>query len=150
MRRGASRAAGGVVAAALALGTLLTASCRETGVIPRHRVDGGEPRRGERAIVAYGCGSCHVIPGIPAAKGRVGPPLTDFADRAYVAGREPNEPETLVRWIRDPHQVDPHTVMPDLGVSEQDARDIASYLYTLGSNRLGPPHPIPASRIPGR
>ena len=61
---------------AVALGTLLVASCRETGVIPRHRIAGGDPERGERAIMAYGCGSCHVIPGVPAAEGRVGPPLT--------------------------------------------------------------------------
>lgn len=135
--------------AAAALCALLAASCRETGVIPRHRIDGGEPARGARAITAHGCGSCHVIPGVPAAEGRVGPPLTDFADRAYIAGRLPNEPASLLRWIRDPQQVDSLTVMPNLGVSEQDARDIASFLYTLGSNRLGPPHPIPASRIPG-
>ena len=135
--------------AGLPLLLLATAGCREAGVIPRHRVAGGDPARGERAIAAYGCGSCHVIPGVPAAEGRVGPSLADVADRAYLAGRVPNEPETLVRWIRDPQAIDSLTVMPDLGVPESDARDIAAYLYTLGSNRLGPPHPIPAHRIPG-
>ena len=149
MSAGRRRLVRRATAGALTLGMLLLASCRETGVIPRHRIAGGDPERGERALVAYGCGSCHVIPGVPAAEGRVGPPLTAFADRAYVAGRLPNEPESLLRWIRDPQSVDSLTAMPNLGVAEQDARDIASYLYTLGSNRLGPPHPIPASRIPG-
>jgi cytochrome c1 len=124
-------------------------ACREVGVVPRHRVVGGDPARGKQAIVAYGCGSCHVIPGVPAASGRVGPPLTDFADRAYVAGRLPNEPSALVQWIRDPQVIDPGTVMPALGVTDADARNIAAYLYTLGADRLGPPHLIPPSSIPG-
>jgi cytochrome c len=136
-----------VLAGILMAGGLL--ACREAGIIPRQRVDGGEPVRGERALMRYGCGSCHVVPGVPAAVGRVGPPLTDFADRAYVAGRLRNEPAALVRWIRDPQGVEPGTAMPNLDVTDADARDIAAYLYTLGSRRLGPPHPIPASAIPG-
>ena len=145
-----SPSAAGRVASGLALvASLVVLGCHETGVIPRQQVAGGDPARGRRAIVRYGCGSCHVIPGVPAAEGRVGPPLTDVADRAFVAGRVPNEPAALVRWIRDPQAVDSMTAMPDLGVTEPDARDIAAYLYTLGSNRLGPPHPIPARQLPG-
>ena len=133
-----------VVVALCALG-----ACDEAGVIPRQRVAGGDPARGQRAIVAYGCGSCHVIPGVPAAEGRVGPPLSDVADRTYLAGHLRNAPDAMVRWIRSPQALRPGSAMPDLGVTEPDARDIASYLYTLGSGQLGPPHPIPASRIPG-
>jgi len=40
-------------------------------------------------------------------------------------------PPNLIRWIQDPPGVDPLTAMPKLGVSEADARDIASILYTL-------------------
>ena len=97
------------------LGGALSTACQEAGVIPRQRVDGGSPMRGERALVRYGCGSCHVVPGVSAATGRVGPPLTDFADRTYVAGRLRNEPAALVRWIRDPQAVEPGTATPDLG-----------------------------------
>lgn len=139
---------GRAVGAALLLSLVATA-CSETGVIARHRVAGGDATRGRQAIVAYGCGSCHVIPGVPAAEGRVGPSLADVADRAFVAGRVPNEAAALVRWIRDPRSIDSLTAMPDLGVTDGDARDIAAYLYTLGSDRLGPPHPIPARNLPG-
>lgn len=145
-----SRVAGAFAALAGAvLAGSVPLACREVGVVPRHQVVGGDPARGARAIVSYGCGSCHVIPGVPAATGRVGPPLTDFADRAYVAGRVPNESGALVRWIRDPRAIDPETVMPALGVTDPDARDIAAYLYTLGAARLGPPHLFPPSSIPG-
>jgi cytochrome c len=92
---------------------------------------GGDPQRGALAIVRYGCGSCHQIPGISGAVGLAGPPLSGIANRIYVAGVLQNTPENLVRWIKDPKAVDEKTVMPKLGVSDKDADDIASYLYTL-------------------
>jgi putative membrane protein len=93
-------------------------------------VTGGDVGRGKAATTTYGCGSCHTIAGIPTARGLVGPPLTGIAARMYVAGVLPNTPEDIVRWIRDPKAVDEKTAMPALGVSEQDAVDIAAYLYS--------------------
>jgi cytochrome c len=87
--------------------------------------------RGKQQIVAYGCGSCHVIPGIRQATGLVGPPLTHFAKRAYIAGQVLNNPEFLTQWIAVPQSIEPGTVMPNLGVSYGQARDMAAYLYTL-------------------
>jgi cytochrome c len=111
---------------------------------------GGNPIAGERAIAKYGCGSCHVIPGVHRARGLVGPPLTDFARRSYIAGNLVNTPTNLVTWIRSPESVEPGTVMPTLGVSEQEARDISAYLYIeTATGRLGPPRLLPASLLPG-
>jgi cytochrome c1 len=42
-----------------------------------------------------------------------------------------NTPDNLMLWIRNPPGVDPLTAMPDTGVTEGDARDIAAFLYTL-------------------
>jgi cytochrome c2 len=92
-------------------------------------VQGGVPSRAPAEINAYGCGSCHTIVGVSDANGKVGPKLDDFAERRYIAGRLPNTPANLVRWISEPQRVDPGNVMPFLGVSDQDARDIAAYLY---------------------
>ena len=92
---------------------------------------GGDPARGRQQIGRYGCAACHTIPGVPGADSLVGPPLDRVASRTYIAGVLTNSPEHMVRWIQDPPGVDPLTAMPRLGVSEQDARDIASYLYTL-------------------
>jgi cytochrome c len=91
---------------------------------------GGDPQRGRTAIRAYGCHSCHTIPGVRGADAVVGPSLDRVAVRQFVGG-QPNTPENLMRWIRDPRSVHPHTPMPALGVTEGDARDIAAYLYTL-------------------
>jgi cytochrome c len=110
---------------------------------------GGDPAAGAAAIAKYGCGSCHVIPGVQRARGLVGPPLTDFAGRSYIAGRVFNTPANLAAWIRVPDSVEPGTVMPTLGVTPQEARDIAAYLYLkTATRRPGPPHPLPASLLP--
>jgi cytochrome c2 len=92
---------------------------------------GGDPDRGKTAIARYRCGACHQISGIHGADGGVGPPLKGIATRAELAGHLPNDPASLQRWIRQPQQIAPGNGMPDLGVSEQDGRDIAAYLYTL-------------------
>jgi cytochrome c2 len=92
---------------------------------------GGSASRGAAAIARYGCGSCHVVPGISGAFGRAGPPLSGIGSRFYVAGVLQNTPDNMIRWIENPPAVDEHTIMPNLGVKHQDAIDIAGYLYTL-------------------
>jgi putative membrane protein len=117
-------------AAASALLLLLTACGPVTP--PEPKAIDGDPARGRRAIAAYGCGACHVVPGVPGARGRVGPSLAGLADRPYVAGRLVNVTPSLVDWVRHPRRIDPQTIMPDLGVTETDARDIAAFLYAGG------------------
>lgn len=87
--------------------------------------------RGKTLVSWYGCEACHQIPGVPSARGRVGPSLDGIGRRAYVGGRLPNTPENLRRWIRHPQEVDAQTLMPNTGVTEQDSLDIAAFLSTL-------------------
>ena len=86
---------------------------------------------GRLLLRQFGCGRCHEIPGVADAKGRIGPPLGDVGRRIYLAGRLPNTPQNMVRFIREPQAVKPGTAMPDLGVSEPHARDMVAYLRTL-------------------
>ncbi|HUQ20813.1 MAG TPA: cytochrome c oxidase assembly protein [Gemmatimonadaceae bacterium] len=92
---------------------------------------GGDAERGVAAIRKYGCASCHTIPGVRDAKALVGPSLEGIAGRSYVAGVLSNTPEHMIQWIQNPQAVDNKTAMPNVGVTERDARDIATYLYTL-------------------
>jgi cytochrome c len=94
-------------------------------------VPGGDPERGAELISSFGCGSCHTIPGIEGAEAVVGPPLTDMGRREYIVGNLPNEPNNMIRWLVDPQAVEPGTAMPNLGLSEREARHMAAYLYTL-------------------
>lgn len=91
----------------------------------------GNATHGQQLISSYGCGSCHTVPGVSGARGLVGPPLYFFAERTMIAGELANTPPNLTRWIEHPKQVEPNTAMPDLGVTPQDANDMAAYLYTL-------------------
>lgn len=92
---------------------------------------GGDTEKGKSAITRYGCATCHTIPGIKGADALVAPSLEHVASRSYVAGVLPNTPSNVIRWIQNPPGVDHQTAMPNLGVTDTDARDIASYLYTL-------------------
>ena len=118
---------------AFLVGILIAGGCsQQREIVEQAReLTGGEPSRGVSAIGRYGCGSCHEIPGIRRANGTVGPPLTGIARRTYLAGRVLNNPRDMMRWIQHPQQVERGTAMPEMNVSDNDARDITAYLYTL-------------------
>ena len=109
---------------------LVLAACGEAR--PPPHVAGGEPQRGREAIERFGCVACHTIPGVSGHRANVGPPLVHLAGRGYIAGVLPNTPDNLVRWLRNPPAVDPRTAMPNLGLSQSEAADIAAYLYERG------------------
>jgi cytochrome c1 len=93
--------------------------------------NGGNASVGREKIMNYGCAGCHTIPGIPDAKSLIAPPLNHMANRTYVGGVVKNTPSNLIQWIQNPPAIDDKTAMPNLHVTFDDARDIASYLYTL-------------------
>jgi mono/diheme cytochrome c family protein len=93
---------------------------------------GGDSRRAIPVMLANGCAGCHTISGVPGAQGLVGPSLDrSLATRSYIGGSLPNTTAHLIRWLRFSREVDPHTAMPSTLISEQDARDVAAYLYAL-------------------
>lgn len=126
------KSAHGLAAGVILLGCLVIAGCTGDQSVPPYMVTaGGNAAHGRQVIEAKGCGACHTIPGIYTARGLVGPPLYFFSRRTMIAGELPNSPANLVRWIKDPKSIEPNTDMPDLGLTDQQARDAAAYLYTL-------------------
>jgi cytochrome c2 len=112
--------------------TAALAACDRGGLSAEQAANltgGGVAERGADAMQRFGCGACHAIPGIPGARGQVGPPLAGVGGRAYIAGVLTNTPDHMVRWIVNPKAVDSLTAMPTLGVTAGEARDIAAYLY---------------------
>ena len=92
-------------------------------------ISGGNVDRGKQRFIAYGCGGCHSLTGVPGARGLVGPTLDGVGSRVMLGGRLANTPPNLMRWIADPQGVAPGTAMPNLGVTPSDRRDIAAFLY---------------------
>jgi len=114
----------------IALALILASCSGDVNGVPEPRPGSeNEISNGRRLIASYGCGSCHIIPGVPGADSMAAPPLRCFYQRIYIAGRLPNTKENLVKWIENPQQVEPGTAMPNLGVTEEEASDIAAYLY---------------------
>jgi len=94
-------------------------------------VAGGDPKQGQHLIAQYQCAACHQIPEVPGAHGNAGPPLDAFGRNSYIAGGIPNVPDNLIRWLDNPQAMKPGTLMPDVGVSPEEARHMAAYLYSL-------------------
>lgn len=112
-----------------------TAPAPPAAAVPVQDARLGDVGAGKQALHQYLCASCHAIPGVVGADRHVGPPLGGMADRLYIAGVLPNTPANMVHWLRYPTQVNPQSAMPDLGVTQQDARDIAAFLYTLSDKK---------------
>lgn len=85
-----------------------------------------------KTLIADHCGACHRVPGVPGTDGRVGPSLADIGGQMIIAGHFVNTPDNLARWISEPQQLLPGNVMPETGVTYDQARLIASYLYSQG------------------
>jgi cytochrome c2 len=86
-------------------------------------------------IVQYGCPTCHVIPDVPGAVGKVGPSLESLGQRSYLAGRLTNNPANLELWVMHPQKFEPGVAMPEMGVTADDARRIAFFLENSSSSQ---------------
>jgi cytochrome c len=134
MRGGAATRRIALSVAMVAMALLSACGTRTERMSPREAqalTGGGDAHRGRMAMRRYGCNACHTIPGVAGAAANVGPPLATVGSRVYIAGVMSNTPANMVHWIQDPPAVDSLTAMPNLGVTERDARDIAAYLYSL-------------------
>jgi cytochrome c2 len=116
------------IAAIILLLPLLLVGCRDGA---QGSEAGGDPERGAALIGRIGCGTCHIVPGIPGAAGFVGPPLDHMGSRIYIAGVLRNTPDNMIVWLRNPQAIVFGNAMPNMGLDRKQAQDIAGYLYTL-------------------
>lgn len=119
------------VASAIASGAVLYLETRNSNRVRAEAITGGNSDTGRVVIARVGCGSCHVIPGVTGATGRVGPSLQGIATRATIAGVLSNDPSQMRRWLKHPQAVLPGNGMPDQPITDREARDVSAYLYTL-------------------
>ncbi|MBZ9936985.1 c-type cytochrome [Mesorhizobium sp. BR1-1-16] len=120
------------VAIALACAaTFYVASQKHARLVWANGLAGGDARRAPEVMIRYGCAGCHSIAGVPGAAGTVGPPLQGLADRAFIGGAIVNNPSNLAEWVRRSRDMVPDTAMPNTGATDQEARDMAAYLYAL-------------------
>jgi cytochrome c oxidase subunit 2 len=86
---------------------------------------------GQRVFEKTACINCHVVAGTN-ANGRFGPDLTHLMSRDTIAaGAVPNTPENLRLWIKDPSAIKPGSLMPAMGLNDQQLNALTAYLETL-------------------
>jgi cytochrome c2 len=118
-----------VVAVVAGGGAALITSSAQRNAIAR-ALTGGDPAVGPALIRRYGCGGCHTVSGVAGADGKVAAPLDHLRQRVFIGGVVRNTPDNLVHWIVSPRRFSPRTAMPETGISEAEARDIAAFLYS--------------------
>jgi cytochrome c len=124
-------ASGRFAAPWLALAVLTGCDARVEPDLALRSVQGASAERGKALLDRYQCGSCHAVPGARTGSPLVASPLDGWGRRSYIAGVVPNTPHALQRWLQSPSSLRADATMPDLGVTERDARDIAAYLLSL-------------------
>ncbi|WP_289138366.1 cytochrome c oxidase subunit II [uncultured Brevibacillus sp.] len=98
-------------------------------------VQSAEPVAATAASAAQGqeifnksCLGCHAIAG---KGGKMGPNLTNFADRERVAGILAHTPENVAEWLKDPQKVKPGNNMPNLNLDDAQVKALVDYMSTL-------------------
>jgi cytochrome c oxidase subunit 2 len=92
-------------------------------------VQGAEYAAGEKLFMTKGCMGCHSMQAVNAPKGLIGPNLANVGSRSHIAaGWLANTDENLERWIREPQAVKKGVLMPNLGVTVEEARALRVYL----------------------
>jgi cytochrome c oxidase subunit 2 len=90
----------------------------------------GEAAEGKTIYASRACVGCHTIRGV--STGALGPDLTHFGSRTTLgAGMLPNTLENVTVWIKDPSLIKPGVKMPALGLTDKEARAVATYLTGL-------------------
>ena len=112
---------------------------------------GSNPANGAKLLNTKGCGSCHVFSGAPPLAGAapVRPGATGLTPAMTLApdlrfARDRLRPGALVAWLKSPKAMKPDTVMPETGLNDAEARDMAAYILTAPLAAIEPP------RVPER
>lgn len=100
-------------------------------VVPVHDASSGDPIAvGAKIYANSPCTTCHTIAGV--SSGHLAPNLTHFASRTTLAaGMLENNPKNLAAWVRNAKKLKPGAQMPALGLSAEQASDLAAYLESL-------------------
>jgi cytochrome c oxidase subunit 2 len=92
---------------------------------------GDSSSEGRKIFEGTACINCHTVAGT-AATGRFGPDLTHLMSRETIgSGIAPNTPENLRRWIQRPDDLKPGSLMPPMGLSDQQLDAVTAYLVSL-------------------
>lgn len=124
------------------------------GELAAHVPGAEQIARGKRLVVKHGCLGCHKYRD---RGGSLGPDITYVGDKTVhdFDFRHVEGPHSVQGWMfahfKSPAAVVPDTLMPDLELSDDEARDLAAYMISL-KRKLVPtaytPLPRPVDQTP--
>ncbi len=85
--------------------------------------------RGISLVRELGCNGCHTLPGTEDLR-QVGPDLSRIQEKV--------SPAWLVSWIKKPQDYNPRTRMPYFSLTDEEAFDIATYVWRQGPRKAQP------------
>jgi cytochrome c oxidase subunit 2 len=103
----------------------------------RPAVDRADVKEGRDLFANYGCINCHSIHGLNETKGipdrpLFGPDLTHLMSRETIGSCSVlNTPANLLQWVDNPQKLKPECLMPDMQLTDDEAKKITDYLLTL-------------------
>lgn len=107
----------------------------DTWVANMKGVQAKEPATATSPLAAEGqqifdksCLGCHAVAG---KGGKMGPNLTNFADRERVAGIKAHTPQNIAEWLKDPQKMKPGNKMPNLNLDDTQVKALVEYMGTL-------------------
>ena len=107
-------------------GAKVQGPAQDTAAAP---AQGADYAAGEKLFMTKGCMGCHSLQAVGAPKGLIGPNLANVGARSHIAaGWLPNTDANLEHWIREPQAVKKGVLMPNLGVTVEEARALRAYL----------------------
>ncbi|HTR99908.1 MAG TPA: cytochrome c, partial [Bacteroidota bacterium] len=98
---------------------------------------GGNAAKGKEVVESVGCLACHTIGDqthVREARGTsydIAPELTRVGSKV--------RPDWIYDWVRNPRHYNPTTKMPNLRLTDAEARDVTAYLVTMKDERALPP-----------
>ena len=101
---------------------------------------GGNASRGRNLVETVGCKGCHVVGDDERMRKERGFSF-DIAPELSMAGSK-LDPEWIYAWLKNLRAYRPPTQMPNLRLSDQEARDIVAYIATLRDDRTFEPAAI--------
>ena len=111
------------------IGSAYQAPGFDSQTVDAHALDADAAARGKQLFYSkYGCNSCHIAD-YKNDKGYVGPALASVGTRLT--------PAWTYKWLRDPNALRPGTLMPNLNLKDDEARDLTAFLMTLKAKQAG-------------
>ncbi|MGA7159365.1 MAG: c-type cytochrome [Bacteroidota bacterium] len=100
---------------------------------PAGTYKGGSAEKGKEHFENFGCKACHVMGDDLRVRNARGSSYDFAPELTHAAGKL--HPDWIFDWIKNPRHYNPTTKMPNLRLTDGEARDLVAYIMTMKDDR---------------